>query len=79
MTPEELQAVQWILAVILMLNGTLIGLVLVVAKMIDIDFLGLAGEALALGFGLASLASLLGLAFRSVKILFSAAAGQPLD
>ena len=47
--------------------------------MIDIDFLGLAGEALALGFVLASLASLLGLAFRSVKILFSAAAGQPLD
>lgn len=27
MTPEELQAIQWILAVILMLNGTLIGLV----------------------------------------------------
>ena len=45
--------------------------------MIEFDLLGLAVEALALG--LASLASLLGLAFRSVKILFSAAAGQPLD
>ena len=26
MTPEELQAVQWILAAIFMLNGTLIGI-----------------------------------------------------
>lgn len=43
------------------------------------DIIGLFSESFALGFFSVTLVGLIGIGCRSVKVIFSGAAGQPLD